>query len=85
MDKMAIKEFKDKSNIEIIQELMKNNNGYITTKELNMFDIHRMYLLIMQEKGIIERVAQEYILTQIKLQIITMCLVLVHLMQYFHI
>ncbi len=57
MDKMTIEEFKEKSNIEIIQELMKNNNGYITTKYLDMFDIHRMYLLIMQEKGIIERVA----------------------------
>lgn len=57
MDKMTIEEFKEKSNIEIIQELMKNNNGYITTKELYIFDIHRMYLLIMQERGIIERVA----------------------------
>lgn len=57
MDRTTIKEFKDKSNIEIIQELMKNNNGYITAKELGMFGIHRMYLLLMQEKGIIERVA----------------------------
>jgi len=29
---------------------MKKNNGYITSKELDMFDIHRMYLSIMQEK-----------------------------------
>ena len=36
---------------------MKKNNGYITSKELDMFDIHRMYLSIMQEKGIIEKVA----------------------------
>ncbi len=57
MEKMTIKEFKDKSNIEIIQEFMKNNNGYITSKELDMFDIHRMYLSIMQEKGLIEKVA----------------------------
>ena len=57
MEKMTIKEFKDKSNIEIIKELMKNNNGYITSRELDMFDIHRMYLSIMKEKGLIEKVA----------------------------
>ena len=44
MERMTIKEFKDKSNIEIIKELMKNNNGYITSRELDMFDINRMYL-----------------------------------------
>ena len=57
MEKLTIKEFQDKSNIEIIEELMKKNNGYITSKELDMFDIHRMYHSIMQEKGIIEKVA----------------------------
>ena len=57
MEKLTIKEFEDKSNIEIIDELMKKNNGYITSKELDMFDIHRMYLSIMQEKGRIEKVA----------------------------
>ena len=57
MEKLTIKEFQDKSNIEIIEELMKKNNGYITSKELDMFDLHRMYLSIMQEKGIIKKVA----------------------------
>lgn len=57
MEKITIKEFKDKSNIEIIQELMKNNNGYITSKDLDMYGLHRMYLLIMQTQRIIERVA----------------------------
>ena len=57
MEKLTIKEFQEKSNVEIIEELMKKNNGYITSKELDMFDIHRMYLSIMQEKGIIEKVA----------------------------
>ena len=57
MEKLTIKEFEDKSYIEIIKELMKKNNGYITSKELDMFDIHRMYLSIMQEKGLIEKVA----------------------------
>ena len=57
MEKMTLKEFKDKSNIEIIEELMKKNNGYITSKELDMFDIHRMYLSIMKDKGLIEKVA----------------------------
>lgn len=57
MEKSTIKEFEDKSNIEIIEELMKKNNGYITSKELDRFDIHRMYLSIMQEKGLIEKMA----------------------------
>lgn len=57
MEKLTIKEFQDKSNIEIIEELMKKNNGYITSKELDMFDIHRMYLSIMQEKKLIKKVA----------------------------
>ena len=57
MEKLTIKEFQDKSNIEIIEELMKKNSGYITSKELDMFDIHRMYLSIMQDKGIIKKVA----------------------------
>lgn len=57
MNRITVKEFKEKSNIEIIQEIIKKNNGYITTKELEIFDIHRMYLLIMRKKGIIERVA----------------------------
>ena len=57
MEKLTIKEFQDKSNIEIIEELMEKNNGYITSKELDMFNIHRMYLSIMQKKGIIKKVA----------------------------
>lgn len=55
MDKMTIKEFKDQSNIEIIQELMKVNNGYITSKQLTELGIHRMYLNIMVDSGIIEK------------------------------
>ena len=57
MKKLTIKEFKDKSNIEIIEEIMKKNNGYITSKDLDIFDIHRMYLSIMQEKKIIKKVS----------------------------
>ena len=34
MKKITMKEFQDKSNIEIIIELMKKNKGYITSKEL---------------------------------------------------
>ena len=50
-----MKEFQDKSNIEIIKELMKKNKGYITSKELDMFDLHRMYLSIIQDKGNIKK------------------------------
>jgi len=56
MEKMCIKEFKTKSNIEIIEELMKVNNGYVTSKLISELGIHRMYLNIMKEKGIIEKV-----------------------------
>ena len=56
MQKITMKEFQDKSNIEIIKELMKKNKEYITSKELDMFDLHRMYLSIIQDKGIIKKV-----------------------------
>lgn len=57
MEKMSIKEFKDKSNIEIIIELMNNNNGYITSKLITSLGIHRMYLSILQKEKVIEKVA----------------------------
>ena len=57
MERMTIKEFKDKSYIEIIESIMKMNNGYITSKELDNYGIHRMYLNTMWKKGIIEKVA----------------------------
>lgn len=56
MERMTIKEFKEQSNIEIIKSIMKMNNGYVTSKELSNFGIHRMYLNIMKEKGMIEKV-----------------------------
>lgn len=56
MERMTIKEFTNQSNIEIIESIMKINNGYITSKELSNFGIHRMYLNIMKEKGMIEKV-----------------------------
>ena len=57
MERTTKKEFKDKSNIEIIESIMKMNNGYITSKELDNYGIHRMYLNNMWKKGIIEKVA----------------------------
>ena len=56
MYKMTIKDFKDESNIDIIKSIMKMNNGYVTSKELSNLGIHRMYLNIMKEKGMIEKV-----------------------------
>lgn len=56
MKTMTIKEFKEESYIEVIEKIMKMNNGYVTTKDLSNFDIHRMYLNIMKDKGIIEKV-----------------------------
>ena len=57
MERMTIKEFKEVSNIEIIESIMKMNNGYVTSKELDNFGIHRMYLNTMWKKGIVEKVA----------------------------
>ena len=56
MKKTTIKDFEEESNIEVIKSIMKMNNGYVTSKELNNFGIHRMYLNIMCKKGIIEHV-----------------------------
>ena len=57
MERMTIKEFKEESNIEVIESIMKMNNGYITSKELDNFGIHRMYLNAMWKKGIVEKLA----------------------------
>lgn len=57
MERMTIKEFKEESNIEVIESIMKMNNGYVTSKELDNFGIHRMYLNSMWKKGIVEKVA----------------------------
>lgn len=57
MEQVSISQFKEKSNIEIIQELMKNNNGYITTKQLKELGLHRMYLTVMKKRKLIEQVS----------------------------
>ena len=58
MDFMTKDEFINKSNIEIIWELIKINNGYITTKELEDLGISRNYLSVMTKKNMIEKVAK---------------------------
>lgn len=56
VERITIEEFKNQSNIEIINSIMQMNNGYVTSKELSNLGIHRMYLNIMKEKGMIEKV-----------------------------
>ena len=56
MKKMTLKEFKTESYTEIIQSIMDMNNGYVTSKQLIDFGVHRMYLNMMWKKGIVERV-----------------------------
>ena len=56
MDIMTIKNFKEESNTEIIKLIMKLNKGYVTSKDLDNYGIHRMYLNIMRKNGIIEKV-----------------------------
>lgn len=58
VEKMSVKEFADKSNIEIIQDLMKINNGYITSKQISELGIHRMYLKMMKDKSMIKKVGK---------------------------
>ncbi len=58
MNFMTKVDFINESNIEIVQKLMEKNNGYITTKELEEFDISRNYLSIMTRKKMIEKVAK---------------------------
>ena len=53
---MTIKNFKEESNTEIIKLIMKLNNGYVTSKDLDNYGIHRMYLNIIRKNGIIEKV-----------------------------
>lgn len=57
MKRVTVKEFKEKNNIEIIKSIMKMNNGYVTSKELDNFGIHRMYLNSMWKKKLVEKVA----------------------------
>lgn len=56
VERITIEEFKNQSNIETINSIMQMNNGYVTSKELSNLGIHRMYLNIMKEKGMIEKV-----------------------------
>ena len=68
MEFMTIDEFVNKSNIEIIQKLMEENNGYITAKELEDFDISRSYLSIMVQKGMIEKVSKGIYIDSAKIE-----------------
>lgn len=68
MENKTIKEFKKESNIEIIESIMKNNNGYITSRELDNYGIHRMYLNTMWKKGIVEKVANGIYIDSTKIE-----------------
>ena len=57
MGRGTIKQFTEESNIEVIKSIMKMNNGYVTSKELDNFGVHRMYLNSMWKKGIVEKLA----------------------------
>ena len=57
MKNTNIKRFKDKINKETIIELIKVNNGYITSKQITDLGIHRMCLKMLTDKKVIEKVA----------------------------
>lgn len=58
MKKISIQEFKNKTNQELIQELIKINNGYITSKLITELGIHRMYLSLMELKHLVKKVGK---------------------------
>lgn len=68
MNFMTKEEFINECNIEIIQKLMERNNGYITTKNLENFDISRNYLFIMTKKKMIEKVARGIYIDSTKIE-----------------
>ena len=68
MKKILVKKFKEESNIEIIESLMKMNNGYVTSKELDNFGIHRMYLNIMWKKGLVEKISNGIYINSSKIE-----------------
>ncbi len=54
--KNKINQFKNECNIELIQDIMRVNSGYITSKILTDLGISREYLRIMISKDMIEKV-----------------------------
>lgn len=68
MEFMTKEDFINESNVEIIQKLMKKNNGYISVKELEDFDISRNYLSIMSKKNMIEKVAKGIYIDSAKIE-----------------
>ena len=68
MEFMTKEDFINESNVEIIQKLMKKNNGYISVKELEDFDISRNYLSIMTKKNMIEKVAKGIYIDSAKIE-----------------
>lgn len=57
MNIKGLNSFKEESNIDIIKAIMKVNNGYVTSKQITELGIHRMYLKIMLEKEMIDKIS----------------------------
>ena len=55
MEKTTLKEFKKKTNIELLTELLNNNNGYLTSSLVTELGIHRMYIKLMYERKTIRK------------------------------
>ncbi len=47
-------EWEKNKNIIMIKEILKENNGYVTAKQVTQRGVHRMYLHIMQKLGLLE-------------------------------
>jgi predicted transcriptional regulator of viral defense system len=68
MNYMTKEDFIDESNIEIIQKIMEYNNGYVTTSDVENFNISRNYLSNMKKKGMIEKVAKGFYIDSKKIE-----------------
>lgn len=70
MKKVTMKEFKDKSNMDVILELAKVNNNYVTSKLISELGIHRMYLKMLEDKCLISRVGVGVYILSSKLSLV---------------
>lgn len=73
------------NNEDKIIQIMKQNNGLVTTKKVNDMNIPKVTLTRLVKKGIIQRQKKDYMYFQILLEMNIMKLFIMLKMQFFHI
>lgn len=64
MEFKTIDQFVNESNIDMIMNFMLVNGGYITSKQVTELGFHRMYLKMMIEKNMIEKIDKGIYITK---------------------